>query len=86
MPRPPDSVTRTRSVLVGIRLLYSGSGVAPEVRALDRHWIDVTDLRGLAEQLIDAGVAVPMSGPVSARMYANGGEHPRRDETAAREE
>jgi hypothetical protein len=56
------------------------------VRALDRHRIDVTDLRGLAEQLMHAGVEVPMSGPVSVRTYRNGGEHPRRDETAAREE
>lgn len=55
-------------------------------RALGIHAIHVTDLRGLAEQLIHAGVEVPMSGPVSARMYPNGGEHPRRDETAAREE
>ena len=55
-------------------------------RALGIHAIHVTDLRGLTEQLIHAGVEVPMSGPVSARTYPNGGEHPRRDETAAREE
>ena len=55
-------------------------------RALGIQAIHVTDLRGLTEQLIHAGVEVPMSGPVSARMYPDGGEHPRRDETSAREE
>jgi len=37
-------------------------------RALGIHTIHVTDLRGLAEQLRTAGVEVPASGPVSARM------------------
>jgi len=55
-------------------------------RALGIHTIHVTDLRVLTEQLIHAGVEVPMSGPVSARTYPNGGGQPRRDETAAREE
>ena len=55
-------------------------------RALGIHAIHVTDLHGLAEQLIHAGVEVPMSGPVSARMDPNGGDHSRRDETAGREE
>jgi FMN phosphatase YigB (HAD superfamily) len=37
-------------------------------RALGLHTIHVTDLRGLAKQLLSAGVEVPTSGPVSARM------------------
>ena len=37
-------------------------------RALGLHTIHVTDLRGLAKQLLSAGVEVPASGPVSARM------------------
>jgi putative hydrolase of the HAD superfamily len=54
-------------------------------RAVGIHAIHVTDLRGLAEQLMHAGVEVPLSASVSARNL-NGGEHPRRDEAAAREE
>jgi FMN phosphatase YigB (HAD superfamily) len=55
-------------------------------RALGIHAIHVTDLHDIAQQLMHAGVEVPMSGPVSARTSPNDGEHPCRDETAAREE
>jgi putative hydrolase of the HAD superfamily len=48
-------------------------------RGLGMHTIHVTDLRGLAEQLLNAGVEVPTPGPVSARMDPTGGERPRRD-------
>ena len=49
-------------------------------QSLGMHAIHVTDLRGLAGQLLAAGVAVPASGSVSARMLcADGGEGPRRE-------
>ncbi|MPZ21064.1 MAG: HAD-IA family hydrolase [Luteitalea sp.] len=48
-------------------------------RALGMPTIHVTDLRGLTEQLLNAGVEVQTPGPVSAHMYRNGGERPRRD-------
>ena len=67
------------SVLSLIRQLASAGSyrlatINNESRDLNRYRIDtfraihVTDLRGLAKQLLSAGVEVPASGPVSASM------------------